>query len=370
MSDAGLRAISASGSVGLCSWTLGRDSAPITEADDAFLAILGHDRESAAQSGPLDWRQLTPPDSLSRLDERFAELTEVGSHGPREQEVLSRTGERVPILVMSAIVDVATGAAASICLDFREQVRARGDAERASQAKSRFLAVMTHELRTPLNTIVGQTALVAEGTYGIVTDKQREALARLSRAANQLRVLVDEVLTFSRLETGGVQYVVTDVPLAEALAGLVPLAQSQAAAKDVVFSAELPEPAMLVRADPIKLRDVLIALLSNAVKFTPAGGRITLDTATRATASEYVFVRVSDTGSGVARARQNAIFEPFTQMDEGRTRSATGLGLGLTISRDMARGMGGDLRVRSTDAGPDGGGSTFTLSLRRSGTGR
>ncbi|MDB4874545.1 MAG: ATP-binding region ATPase domain protein [Gemmatimonadetes bacterium] len=364
--DAGLRAISASGTVGLCSWILGPDAAPITEADDAFLALVGYDRESLVALGPLDWRRLTPPDSASRLDERFAELSELGSHGPREQEIISRTGRHVPLLVVSAMVDVRTGAAASMCIDITEQVRARADAERASQAKSRFLAVMTHELRTPLNTIMGQTELVAEGTYGTVTDKQRDALARLKRAASQLRSLVDEVLTFSRLETGVVQYDVTDVPLADALAAVGPLARSQAAAKDIVFDLELPNGEMCVRADFDKLRDVLIALLSNAVKFTPAGGRITLNTATRDTASEYVFVRVSDTGSGIARARQNAVFEPFTQMDEGRARSATGLGLGLTISRDLARGMGGDLRVRSAE----GDGSTFTLSLRRSGAGR
>src|SRR5471030_773980 len=100
--DAGLRAIGASGVVGLCAWTLGRDAAPITEADDAFVALLGYDRESFLNASPLDWRRLTPSDSASRLEERFAELAEVGAHGPREQELITRNGGRVPVLVSSA----------------------------------------------------------------------------------------------------------------------------------------------------------------------------------------------------------------------------------------------------------------------------
>jgi signal transduction histidine kinase len=363
--DAGLRAIAGSGVVGLCNWTLDSGGAPITDADDVFIAMLGYDREGFARDGPFDWRQLTPPESMSALDERLAELLETGAHAPCAQEIVSRTGHRVAMLVTSAITNAATGAATSICLDLSDQVRARADAERASNAKSRFLAVMTHELRTPLNTIIGQTELVSDGTYGAVTEQQRAALARLRRAGSQLRALVDEVLTFSRLETGVVQYEMCDIVLVDALTAVAPDIRAQAEAKDIAFEVNPPDAALCVRADNAKLYDVLLALLSNAVKFTPSGGRVTLDTAVRDSASEYVFVRVSDTGSGIARERQKAIFEPFTQMDEGKARAATGLGLGLTISRDLAAGMGGNLRVRSTQG--EGGGSTFTLSLRRAG---
>jgi signal transduction histidine kinase len=359
--ESGLRALAASGAVGLCAWTFDRDGARITEADDAFLALVGHTRATFTHAAALDWRALTPPDWMPRVEERFAALLDAGGHGPREQELLTRTGDRVPVLVTSVIVDRASGTAMSLCVDLTEQVRARVDAERANQAKSRFLAVMTHELRTPLNTIVGQTELMADGAYGAISDPQRGALARLRGAGRQLRGLIDDVLTFSRLETGVEQYVVTEVVLSEALANVAPAVEGQVAAKAISFALHRPQPTLRVYADHAKLDQVLLALLSNAVKFTPSGGQITLDTAERPNVHDYVFVRVSDTGSGVARARQEAIFEPFTQMDEGTTRRATGLGLGLTISRDLARGMGGDLRVRSTE----GGGSTFTLSLRR-----
>ena len=360
LTDAHVRALCASGVVGLCSWTLGRTSAPITEADDAFLAILGYDRATYQHAAPLDWRALTPTESAARLEERFAELIDIGAHGPREQQIVTRNGEHASVLVASCIVDAATGAAVSICFDLGEQMRARVDAEGASQAKSRFLAVMNHELRTPLNSIIGQTELILDGAYGSLTDPQRTALARLARAGNQLRSLVDDVLSFTRLETGAAQYVMTDVGLADALTAVASAAQSQASAKSITIEVRPPAESLRVRADADKLRDVLAGLLANAVKFTPSGGTITLETTQRTAVAEYVFVRVTDTGSGIARARQEAIFEPFTQQDEGRTRTATGLGLGLTISRDLARGMGGDLRVRSTE----GGGSTFTLSLR------
>ncbi len=361
--DAGLRAIGASGVVGLCNWTFAGDSAVITAADDTFIAMLGHDRESFAREGPFDWRRLIPPDSLTSFDERLAELVEMGAHGPHAQDIVSRTGHRIPLLVTSALTDATARTATSICLDVSDQVRARADAERASVAKSRFLGVMTHELRTPLNTIIGQLELVTDGTYGDLTEQQRTALARVKRASAQLRALVDEVLTFSRLETGVVHYDMQHVVLADALLRVSSEVGAQAEAKGITFQLLPPTADMCVRADEAKLHDVLLALLSNALKFTPTGGHVTLDTAVRAAASDYVFVRVSDTGSGIARERYTAIFEPFTQTDEGRARSATGLGLGLTISRDLAAGMGGDLRVRSTLG--DGAGSTFTLSLRR-----
>ena len=358
--DAGVRALAASGVVGLCSWTLGRRSAPIVEADDAFLAILGYDRALHGPPPQLDWRTLTPSESEARLEERFAELIVAGAHGPREQELIAHSGNRVSVLVTSAMVDVSSGSAVSMLIDLSDQMRARVDAEGASQAKSRFLAVMNHELRTPLNSIVGQTELILDGAYGGVTEAQRGALARLARAGNQLRSLVDEVLSFTRLETGAVEYTVSDVALGDALTAVAGVTRAQADAKSIVVELHPPADALRVRADPDKLKEVLTGLLANAVKFTPSGGRITLETTQRAAVSDYVFVRVTDTGSGIARARQEAIFEPFTQKDEGRARTATGLGLGLTISRDLARGMGGDLRVRSTE----GGGSTFTLSLR------
>jgi signal transduction histidine kinase len=359
--DAGLRALASSGTVGLCEWRLSDGTASIIDADDAFLSLIGHTRASFAAEPDLDWRRLTPPEGQARLAERLRTLSETGSHGPREQDVIRHDGDRVPVLVTSALIDGGNGSAISLCVSLAEQVRARVDADRAHQSQSRFLSVMTHELRTPLNTIVGQAELLADGTYGSVTEKQHEALMRLRRASQQLRALVDDVLTYSRIETGTVEYEVDSMCLDDSLSAVSAAIRSQAAAKRITLEVEEVPSTLCVYAHAEKVQQVLLALLSNAVKFTPSGGRVAIDIPLRDEVEDFVFVRVTDTGSGVARARQDAIFEPFMQMDEGRARTATGLGLGLTIARDLARGMGGDIRVRSAE----GGGSTFTLSLRR-----
>jgi PAS domain-containing protein len=135
--DAGLRALASSGTVGLCEWKLADGTASIIDADDAFLALIGHTRASFAAGPDLDWRRLTPPEGQIRLTERLRMLQEIGSHGPREQEVIRQDGDRVPVLVTSALIDGGNGAAISLCVSLADQVRARADADRAHQSQSR-----------------------------------------------------------------------------------------------------------------------------------------------------------------------------------------------------------------------------------------
>jgi signal transduction histidine kinase len=146
-----------------------------------------------------------------------------------------------------------------------------------------------------------------------------------------------------------------------------PMIEPQLAAKGLAFGVDLPDPALAVWADREKLVQVLLNLLSNAVKFTPARqadgspGRVVVAVAGRAGAPDVAYLRVGDTGVGIPRDKQDAVFQPFVQVDAGLTRTQEGTGLGLAISRDLARGMGGDLRVRSVE----GEGSVFTVTLRR-----
>jgi signal transduction histidine kinase len=231
-------------------------------------------------------------------------------------------------------------------------------AEGASRAKSDFLAVMSHELRTPLNAISGYTELLSMGIYGDVTDAQQEALARVARSQRHLLSLIDDVLGFARLESGQTRFDITDVALVDTLSGVETIAGVQAQARGITLELVPCPPSLLVRADADKLRQVLLNLVTNAIKFTPSGGRIRVSFEG---AEREVHVRVADTGPGIAPERMDAIFEPFVQGDRALNRPSEGVGLGLAISRDLARGMGGTLSVASTL----GEGAVFTLTLPR-----
>jgi signal transduction histidine kinase len=248
-----------------------------------------------------------------------------------------------------------------------ERLRAaRADAEAANAAKSAFLATMSHELRTPLNAIGGYVQLLEMGLQGPLTGEQRTALARVQRSQQHLLGLINSVLNFAKLEAGQVTYDVRAADVRDVVAEVTPLILPQFAAKGIALDVRLPDAACVVLADRDKLGQVLVNLLSNAAKFTAAGGRVTVDVATRAAVADggprgVVFLRVRDTGRGIPRDKQAAIFEPFVQVRTGYAQATEGTGLGLAISRDLARGMGGDLRVRSTE----GAGSAFTVTLRR-----
>jgi signal transduction histidine kinase len=232
-------------------------------------------------------------------------------------------------------------------------------AEEANRAKTQFLTNMSHELRTPLNAIGGYAQLMQIGVHGALTEGQRGALDRITRSQRHLLRLINEVLNLARIEAGRVDYALDDVPIAAAVAGVTPMVEPQMATARLAFSSSVAAD-VVARADRDKLQQVLINLLTNAVKFTPAGGRVMVS-AERDDASERVLVRVTDTGIGIGAPQLQSIFEPFVQVDSGPTRRREGTGLGLAISRDLARGMGGDLAVESVP----GVGSTFTLSLPR-----
>ena len=239
-----------------------------------------------------------------------------------------------------------------------DAVQARATAELANRAKGEFLALMSHELRTPLNAIGGYAELMELGIRGPITTEQRRDLARIQASQRHLLGLINGILNYTRVEAGALHYAIGDVAMDEVIATCEALTAPQVLARRLAFEFGRCAMGLAVRADPEKLQQVVLNLVSNAIKFTEPGGVVALSCDA---ADRTVFLRVHDTGRGIPAEQLEHIFEPFLQLDARLTRTQEGLGLGLAISRDLARGMGGDLTVESTP----GIGSTFTLTLAR-----
>jgi signal transduction histidine kinase len=240
-----------------------------------------------------------------------------------------------------------------------ELERARAIADEANHAKTQFLTTMSHELRTPLNAIGGYVQLIELGIHGPVTDAQRGALDRVNRSQRHLLRLINDILNTARIEAGRVEYLLEDVPVAEVIASVTPMVDPQMATAGLTLESSVPQD-VVARADREKVRQVLINLLTNAMKFTLRGGRVEISAGYDDSGSK-VCVRVADSGIGIPAANLKTIFEPFVQVEVERSLRREGTGLGLAISRDLARAMGGDLTVESEP----GVGSTFIFELPR-----
>jgi signal transduction histidine kinase len=235
---------------------------------------------------------------------------------------------------------------------------ARDHAERASRARADFLAMISHELRTPLNAIGGYTQLLEIGVHGTLNDEQQAALRRITVNQTQLLALIDEVLSYTQLERGRVEFDTEDVALGEMLERVEASIAPQLGMRNLRYTQPNVDAYVHVRADAARVQQILLNLLANAIKFTPSGGAIEVCCDVD---DDTVRIHVRDTGIGIAPERLESIFEPFVQVDRTLSRPADGVGLGLAISRDLARGMAGDVRVSSRP----GQGSTFTLVLPR-----
>lgn len=362
------------------------------EAGTDELEILGadnmsHDVRSAWHRFPRDAH--VPLADVARSGEAIflASRDEWVAAYPESLPLLEATGHHanaiVPLIVDERVIG-ALGVAYSAPRDFSVEDRAllqstaqhaalaierarlleaerasREAAESANQAKSEFLAVMSHELRTPLNAIGGYADLIEMGIRGPVTPEQQADLQRIQHSQRHLLGLINGVLNYARLEGGHAHYDVSDVQVDELLATCEALVAPQARARNVALAFGGCPAEISVRADGEKVRQVVLNLLSNALKFTEPGGRVELTCTCETTSSAPVRISVRDTGSGIPATQLERIFQPFVQLDARLTRTRDGTGLGLAISRDLARGMGGDLTVEST---PNTG-STFTLAL-------
>ena len=247
--------------------------------------------------------------------------------------------------------------------DIEDRKRAESELERltfeateANRAKSDFLAAMSHELRTPLNAIGGYAQLIEMGVRGPINEEQRIDLLKIQRSKNHLDTLVSDVLNFAKLGSGRIEFRTRPIGVRQTVDAVLEMVAPQIAIKGLHLQTTAVPNDLSMMADQDKARQILLNLFANALKFTPPDGTISLGVRTE---PGVVLVSVSDTGIGIPGDHLERIFEPFVQARRAVNPSDHGFGLGLAISRQLARAMGGDLTVRSAVTE----GSTFTLTL-------
>lgn len=236
-----------------------------------------------------------------------------------------------------------------------EAEAARAEAESANGAKSDFLAVMSHELRTPLSAIMGYQELLADEISGPITEQQSQQLGRIKASARHLLSLIDEILTFTRIDAGREKVDLERASLTTILEPAAELVEPLARARGLHIEVMLPANEVIVETDAVKVRQMIVNLLSNAVKFTDRG-RIILSGDQK---GDQLIISVEDTGIGISSEHFERIFEPFWQVEQKATRRAGGTGLGLTVTRRLALLLGGDVTVKSEP----GTGTAFTICL-------
>jgi PAS domain S-box-containing protein len=238
-----------------------------------------------------------------------------------------------------------------------EILQAKQVAEQANRAKAKFLSTVSHELRTPISTIKSLSQYLSLGVRGPVTEEQEEYLDRIDAAADYLDTLITDILDFARMEAGSVDVSLDSVSVEGALNRAESLVEVRFDEADLTYERTLPFSDLYVEADPDRLQQILLNLLTNAVKFTGGGGSVTTEVAVE---DDMAQICVRDTGIGISEDDQRHIFDPFIQArDPEASTQSGGVGLGLAISRDLTEAMGGTLTVESEE----GTGSVFTVSL-------
>ncbi|MFO0945010.1 MAG: response regulator [Planctomycetota bacterium] len=322
----------------------------ILDANDTFLHMLGYTREDLVQR-KVNWQAMTPPEHAPRDRESIRQLRDHGKSEPFEKEFFHKNGRRVPVLLGAAQFNAEEERAVCFVLDITEQ-------KRVQRVQNEFLANTSHELRTPMNAILGMTELALGEELSPVLE---EYLRTIKDSANHLLQLVNQILDFSKLESGTVELEISTFSLRDMLGDALRAVSFAASEKCLALTSRVAEDIPdIVEGDAVRLRQVLLNFLYNAIKFTDQG-EVSAVIELEALVDNQVRLRfaVRDTGVGISNEDKERIFAPFVQGDSSSTRRYGGVGLGLPISAELVRLMGGQLKLQSEL----GQGSEFSFTI-------
>lgn len=339
-----------------CGFLSFTDDGTMLEVNTTLAGLLGYTRADLEQA---HLQTILPPGGRIFYNTHVLPLLKL--HGRAEEVYLAlrtREGVDLPMLMNAARREVVNDAV-FVRMTQRhryedELLEARRVAEQANAAKEKFLSMMSHDLRTPLTAISGYTKLLSAGVQGSLNEEQRDTLERVQSASADVARMIEDILDFAQIDSGHLNVNPRPVSLQDAVMRAESLVRLRFEEAGLTFSAGVDGTAI---ADPDRLQQVLLNLLTNAAKFTSPGGRVSV---TAQHDGDRVLIAIRDTGTGIAPEHLQRIFDPFVQLDnQPEDRRQLGVGLGLAISRDLTRAMGGELVATSVV----GEGSTFTIAL-------
>jgi PAS domain S-box-containing protein len=339
----------------------------IKDANEGFLRMVGYSRDEVI-SGRVRWAEMTPPEWERHDQTAIAQLMERGATNTWEKEYIRKDGSRVPILVGVAMLNEVECIAFVLDISERrrlEELRVRSAeleaqnerVKESSRLKNEFLANMSHELRTPLNSIIGFADILFDREVPADSPKHYELIGDILRSGRHLLQLINDVLDLAKVEAGKLDFRAEPVDLVQLVSEVAAILRSIAASKQIEIVTEVAPALQHVTLDPARLKQVLYNYVSNALKFTGTGGRVTIRAVTEA---DGMFrISVEDTGIGIAEQDLPRLFIEFQQLDAGTAKKHAGTGLGLALTKRIVEAQAGSVGVTSTL----GSGSTFYAVL-------
>lgn len=338
----------------------------ITDANDRFLSMIGYTREEL-DVGLVNWVQITPSEYQQKDLDAIAHLKQYDSIAPWEKVYLHKDGHPIFVLIGVAMLSRVEETSVCVVVDISDRKEAEAKLQqtnreliRATRLKDEFLANMSHELRTPLNAILGMTEGLQEEVFGEISSKQNQALKTVENSALHLLSLINDILDVAKIESGQIELACASVAIAPLCISSLAFIKQQSLKKRLQLITQIPPVLPDLLLDERRIRQVLINLLNNAVKFTPEGGTITL-TVTPITENQQNFLRIAitDTGIGIAAENIDRLFKPFVQIDSALNRQYAGTGLGLALVKQIVELHGGKVGLTSQF----GVGSCFMVDL-------